>query len=167
MAFRTRREKSEYDKRRYRETRETRLAEHRAYYQANKDQLIAAQAQRADPEAKRAYDRAHNAKPEIKAKRAKQREAWRLRNAEKTRLHDKERSLVRRRARPDVRAREYMAILSHDPCAYCGAPSQQIDHIDPLVAGGDSAWANLTAACQRCNYNKRDRPLLLALGGSY
>lgn len=35
---------------------------------------------------------------------------------------------------PDELAVEYMAILAGDPCAYCGAPVEHIDHIEPIAA---------------------------------
>lgn len=135
----------------------------RAYYLANREEIIAAVRGRNDPEAKRAYDRAHNARPDVKAKRAAQRRAWRQRNRDKVRAHDRERSLVRRDARPDADGRAYIAILLRDPCCYCGRGHEHVDHIVPLVAGGDSCWGNLTSACERCNQAKRDKPLLFAL----
>jgi len=43
-------------------------------------------------------------------------------------------------------------------CQYCG--SQQdltLDHVLPKSRGGQSTWANLTTACQRCNSIKGDK----------
>lgn len=60
-------------------------------------------------------------------------------------------------------AREYVAILVHDPCSYCGAPQEQVDHIVPAIDGGPSEWDNLTAACRSCNASKRETPMLLWL----
>jgi hypothetical protein len=56
---------------------------------------------------------------------------------------------------------DYQAILLADPCCYCGAPCEAIDHIDPVARGGDGDWANFTAACASCNGSKHARPLLL------
>jgi hypothetical protein len=50
--------------------------------------------------------------------------------------------------------------LSHDPCAYCGGPANQIDHIDSRSRGGADDGANLTAACGPCNTAKGNRSLL-------
>jgi hypothetical protein len=51
--------------------------------------------------------------------------------------------------------------LYRDPCAYCAAPADALDHILPLAAGGtDEDGMNLTAACRACNSRKRSRPLL-------
>lgn len=56
--------------------------------------------------------------------------------------------------------REYAQILAHDPCSYCGAPMEHVDHIDPLSRGGEHVWSNLTAACRSCNVSKLAKPLL-------
>ncbi len=63
----------------------------------------------------------------------------------------------------DPVAVEYAAILRGDPCCYCGAPAEHIDHIEPKAAGGSNAWDNLTAACASCNKSKRATPLLAFL----
>jgi DNA-directed RNA polymerase subunit RPC12/RpoP len=59
--------------------------------------------------------------------------------------------------------KEYRAILRNDPCAYCGAPMAQYDHIDPIARGGSDAWDNQTAACSNCNMEKKATPLLAFL----
>ena len=53
-----------------------------------------------------------------------------------------------------------MVVLYADPCGYCGAPAEHIDHITPLVIDPDPHWDNLTAACRYCNQSKGDKPLL-------
>lgn len=52
-------------------------------------------------------------------------------------------------------------ILRGDPCCYCGAPMQHIDHIHPIARGGDGSWDNLTAACSSCNQRKQAKTLLM------
>lgn len=54
----------------------------------------------------------------------------------------------------------YCRILRTDPCAYCGAPASDIDHIDAISRGGPHSWENLTAACRSCNVSKYNEPLL-------
>ncbi len=48
-------------------------------------------------------------------------------------------------------------------CQYCGrrAPEilLQIDHIDPVAAGGSNAILNLITSCEECNAGKSDRKL--------
>lgn len=57
----------------------------------------------------------------------------------------------------------YALVLDGDPCAYCGAPTEHVDHIEPVGQGGEHHWSNLTAACARCNGVKRDWSLLEGL----
>jgi 5-methylcytosine-specific restriction endonuclease McrA len=49
---------------------------------------------------------------------------------------------------------DYRDALLSEPCAYCGAPSTQIDHIDPRFHGGMDDWTNFAGACRRCNHEK-------------
>ena len=44
-----------------------------------------------------------------------------------------------------------------NPCAYCGAASNSIDHKLPLVRGGTHTFDNLQMCCLFCNLSKRDR----------
>lgn len=48
-------------------------------------------------------------------------------------------------------------------CVYCGASAPnvllQIDHIEPVVKGGDSDILNLVTSCFECNSGKKDRRL--------
>jgi 5-methylcytosine-specific restriction endonuclease McrA len=61
---------------------------------------------------------------------------------------------------PDETSAAYALILRGDPCSYCGAPMEHVDHIHPLASGGTGAWDNLTAACAACNHSKQTRSLL-------
>lgn len=54
----------------------------------------------------------------------------------------------------------YIAILKKDPCCYCGAPMEEIDHIRPISGGGTNSWDNLTASCTSCNRKKNAMSLL-------
>lgn len=55
---------------------------------------------------------------------------------------------------------EYVQLISLDPCVYCGAESEAIDHIVPVAKFGDGGWENLAPACTSCNSSKRDEDLL-------
>lgn len=57
----------------------------------------------------------------------------------------------------------YARALLADPCAYCGAPATELDHIEPTSTGGARDVDNLTAACRSCNPAKGAKPLLLFL----
>lgn len=85
---------------------------------------------------------------------------WRQDNPDLARKRSN-RSYLRRGG--DARGFFYTEILRADPCSYCGATTEHIDHIRPLNLGGDSSWDNLTAACASCNSGKRDKPLLAYL----
>jgi excisionase family DNA binding protein len=61
----------------------------------------------------------------------------------------------------------YRAILYRDPCSYCGADAEHIDHIVSRHRGGADEWDNLTASCARCNLDKRTRSLLAFVGYRY
>lgn len=56
--------------------------------------------------------------------------------------------------------REWRAVLRSDPCAYCGAPATEIDHIENRYGGGPDHWTNATGACRSCNASKREQKLL-------
>lgn len=62
------------------------------------------------------------------------------------------------------------SILRGDPCAYCGAQAQTVDHIVPRFEAGvqrvETGWPNLTAACSACNARKANGPLLAFLLGA-
>lgn len=66
-------------------------------------------------------------------------------------------------APPTPEAGEYALILRGDPCCYCGAPMEHVDHIEPIALGGIGDWDNLTAACALCNLQKNTKPLLTFL----
>lgn len=58
---------------------------------------------------------------------------------------------------------EYRSAMAGDPCAYCGALGEVLDHIEPVGRGGANHWSNLTAACGDCNRRKNARSLLAFL----
>ncbi len=57
----------------------------------------------------------------------------------------------------------YLGALRGDPCSYCSAPNEQLDHIVARARGGANSWENLTASCGPCNNRKGSRPLLMFL----
>lgn len=52
-----------------------------------------------------------------------------------------------------------LQVLNRDAwtCAYCGDQATQVDHVWPRSKGGEDTLDNLVAACERCNYAKRDK----------
>jgi len=47
-------------------------------------------------------------------------------------------------------------------CVYCSRPTANptIDHVVPLVAGGQHTIENVVPGCKSCNSSKNDRPLM-------
>ena len=53
-----------------------------------------------------------------------------------------------------------LEVLQRDQwsCFYCGQPATTVDHIIPIVKGGDPiAYDNLVSCCARCNSRKGSR----------
>lgn len=90
---------------------------------------------------------------------------WAARNPEKAAAHTRAKNHRRRGAAMDDTARQYAAILTNDPCCYCGSyeGGVEIDHIMPIASGGTGDWANLTRACRNCNGAKTDKSLMVFL----
>lgn len=49
--------------------------------------------------------------------------------------------------------------LRRQPCVYCGRSGGTVDHLRPLVRGGDWSRWNLVPSCERCNRFKGGRLL--------
>lgn len=60
---------------------------------------------------------------------------------------------------PGVSVREVRALLARfeNKCAYCGRPSETIDHATPLARGGKHEIENLLPACRECNFEKKTK----------
>jgi len=96
------------------------------------------------------------------------REQWRRwadRNREHVRAYGRE--YQRNHPRPrnaqtgtSKESAEMAAILRRDPCAYCGGPGEEIDHIQAFSSGGENEWTNFTSACGTCNRRKNAKSLL-------
>jgi 5-methylcytosine-specific restriction endonuclease McrA len=56
-----------------------------------------------------------------------------------------------------------VTIIRGNPCAYCGAPGPEVDHVLARARGGSDHWTNLTPACRDCNGGKWATPLLVFL----
>lgn len=51
-------------------------------------------------------------------------------------------------------------VVRADPCAYCGGPSETVEHVIPVSAGGKRSPGNEVGACVSCNASKSNTPLL-------
>lgn len=137
-------------KERYRADRERERRRSRTYHQRHRDRLQGKRSSRLKRRRK---------EPGFRDKERATQAAWRARNRGKKRGQ-----AARRVARTGgVVSASTLRFLLTDPCAYCGGEATSIDHIVPLVLGGEHHWSNLAPACARCNSQKRDRPLLVFL----
>jgi len=72
---------------------------------------------------------------------------------------------LRRKIAKAVKKSVLLQVVARDgfECRYCKSSidpgNVTIDHIIPLVAGGDSSFGNLCVCCKTCNSRKRDKPL--------
>lgn len=57
----------------------------------------------------------------------------------------------------------WVEVLKFDPCSYCGNPGGTLDHVIPLVGGGEHSEDNLVGACRSCNSSKWAHSLLFFL----
>lgn len=107
----------------------------------------------------REYARQH------KAEARERHRKWRAANVEYVRATARD-AQRRRSLGRNTEAIAFAAIIRNDPCCYCGAPTEDIDHIVPIcgydrhASAFPNTWDNLTAACARCNRSKRAKPLL-------
>jgi 5-methylcytosine-specific restriction endonuclease McrA len=90
--------------------------------------------------------------------RAAYNRAWRKANVGKVRTSQRAKSL-RREFGGSLTTEELRAIMEH-PCAYCGGPSEQVEHCTPMSRGGTNDAHNVVAACADCNYEKQRRTVL-------
>lgn len=51
----------------------------------------------------------------------------------------------------DTMTPPWKAVLLADPCVFCGAPPNQLDHIHPRSRGGKNGWTNIAPICAPCN----------------
>jgi len=61
----------------------------------------------------------------------------------------------------DIRA--YVLRRDGYRCQYCYGPANSVDHVIPRKRNGSDTSENLVAACSRCNSEKNDRELPLAV----
>lgn len=87
-------------------------------------------------------------------------DGYRARNRARIALHSsrrRERSGSGMTEQEITAALEYRLLIAGNPCAYCGSPSDTVDHIEAVHVGGTDRWMNLAAACQSCNSSKKTK----------
>lgn len=79
---------------------------------------------------------------------------WRKKYPEKQKLLQKTR-FARMRASGKISVETVKQLAREQPfCAYCGKPSEHLDHIVPICQGGTNDKSNLQMLCGRCNCKK-------------
>lgn len=81
---------------------------------------------------------------------------WRAANPERAAAGNRLNQHRRRGAgRGDLRALSLITQAARGCCTYCGKSAElTIDHVKPVIAGGDSCWDNVLPACRTCNSSK-------------
>jgi 5-methylcytosine-specific restriction endonuclease McrA len=133
----------------------------RAWYARHPDKVRRKNRERywADPDKDRALSKAYRDAHREKV-RATTREWQRAHPAEMRAHNQKRRALKLEAAVLPFTAAELKKHLARfgNKCAYCRGPQEHVDHVVPLVRGGDHALWNLAAACARCNLAKNASP---------
>jgi 5-methylcytosine-specific restriction endonuclease McrA len=114
-------------------------------------------------EADRAWKLAHQAERKEYSQRPESREYARL-NAK---TQNARRKLQKGATLHAITKAEWLALqLEYEGrCAYCGVPLEEptMDHVVPLIKGGDHSVGNIVPACSRCNKRKNDRDVVTFL----
>jgi hypothetical protein len=98
-----------------------------------------------------------------RAARSAYHKQWRHVNVEAYRAYRRAIQRARQLASRDSETLDYINIIGHDACVYCGAPAETVDHIEASRHGGSNHWTNYAPACKSCNCGKRDKSLLVFL----
>lgn len=88
--------------------------------------------------------------------------AWRNANRDKVRSSQRVKAL-RREYGGTLTTPEFRFIMS-EPCAYCGADADQLEHVQPLSRDGTNDAHNCVSACFDCNAAKHRATVLEFLG---
>jgi 5-methylcytosine-specific restriction endonuclease McrA len=105
--------------------------------------------------------RRHRAKPEVRDARKEYVRRWNAENQDRLKTYAvRYKQWQRRLIDLDPESWDRAVELQRDPCAYCGGPAGEVDHIVPVSRGGENHWSNPTAACRSCNARKHATPML-------
>jgi 5-methylcytosine-specific restriction endonuclease McrA len=96
------------------------------------------------------------------ARRAAHNREWRQKNRFAVATSQRAKKLRREHGGAlDTRTVRY---ILQEPCAYCGAPSEVIEHCTPLSRGGENEAWNVVGACTDCNDLKARKTVLEFFG---
>lgn len=144
---------------------EKRKARDAAWYAQNKERKAASDAKRIVKyrERRREIDASRWAGLTLEQRRERW-NAWYWANREHSLRYKRTQRIIRRSKDADwalfPKSLAYVRVIGLDPCVYCGAKAEAVDHIIPVAKGGTGGWDNLAPVCTRCNSSKRDEDLL-------
>ena len=145
-------------------------AKDRAYHEAHREERLAylREWQAANPEKLRATNRRwYEANREYVNELAAANRAANPERIRETarRVRHKRRARIAGSDSPGVTRAQWAEIVEcfGGCCAYCLAPAEEIDHLEPIAAGGLDAPDNVVPACLRCNRSKGAKSLLFWL----
>ena len=146
---------------------------HKAYWRANQQRENARKREwiRKNPErhkavVKASYEKHKAARKDYnrryylqhRERYAKNRKRWKAANRERLAVYDNTRRARETFRQPGgLKAKEWLAILNMAGrrCIYCGSGQQiEMDHLIPLVRGGEHTKENVAPACLACNRAK-------------
>jgi 5-methylcytosine-specific restriction endonuclease McrA len=102
----------------------------------------------------------YRSNPKNKKAELEQKRIWASNNKDKIRLYSSNRRANKRNSDKALVTDTDFSNLYLQPCAYCGAKAEQIDHIIPLARGGRHAIGNLAPSCTKCNQSKGSKLLI-------
>lgn len=85
--------------------------------------------------------------------------AWRSKNRDRFNQIMRRAKLLRK-ADKNPELLVWLEAVLGDPCAYCGKPSDSLEHVDPVSRGGSNDSDNIVGACLDCNRRKSNKTLL-------
>jgi 5-methylcytosine-specific restriction endonuclease McrA len=81
-------------------------------------------------------------------------DAWWRNNPDKVKARNAARRARKKAASTYLVTEKDIRKIMSKPCFYCGHTSSHLDHVLPLIKGGQHSVGNLVAACQTCNLSK-------------
>lgn len=85
---------------------------------------------------------------------------WEKRNSHKSREYRVRKKNLKSRLDTTLITDKDIRKLLQQPCLYCGAKAEHVDHVFPLSRGGAHTLGNLAPACSKCNLSKATKTIM-------
>jgi 5-methylcytosine-specific restriction endonuclease McrA len=85
---------------------------------------------------------------------------WEKRNSHKSREYRVRKKNLKSRLYTTLITDKDIRKLLQQPCLYCGAKAEHVDHVFPLSRGGAHTLGNLAPACSKCNLSKATKTIM-------